>query len=413
MGSNIRIFFDNDAYFAGSLMKGKIVVEVSQPQYYSDITVALVGRAQTFWDETTYYGRSRLIMHYRNKVKYVNAQKVMWTSARSPTGDLRVGSHSFNFEYQFPRNIPASFEGPHGQVRYDVIVTSSKNGYRNIPSATARLHIKDSSNLLVMHREPAVFEMDDTVTFFCHNLGSIAATCTIPRTGFSPGERIPLNVHVVNLTSRNIRVKAALIRRDLYIGPKNIKQITSEKKIASVSVPTRIRKRQITVVDISNLKIPLNAVTTIRNCQCIGVEYSVVVKFVIPLNFNRTMSIPIVVAYEPPPLPPEEPQINVQIRMTPQQVGRLLCAALLPQQQGLNQQQRRQQAPKEPQQRQQPLSKQQQEAVITTLRKESAAATSTTAAASFNSTTETAAETQQHSTSNDQSTIELVTVRQD
>ena len=189
-------------------------------------------------------------------------------------------------------------------------------------SAIARLHVKDNTNYLSLYRQPKSLEKEKQISFFCHSVGAITATCAIPRTGFSPGENIPINMHVENHTARIIHVRSALIRRDVFMAPRNVKQKRSEKTVAK-AVSSPVRSRQITVFEFDDLKIPLNAPPTMRSCSCIFAEYTLVVEVAIPWSFDMQMEIPIVVAYKPPP-----PEIQPRLRVTAQEAVGFLRSML-------------------------------------------------------------------------------------
>ena len=334
MGNEIKITFDNaDDFYVGCLVKGRVLVTVSNPQKYSTISIDLMGGAEVDWSESqqTGLGRTKRVTH-SNSVTYINAQKILWTKEYSPTDDLPVGSHAFPFEFQLPQDLPPTFEGAHGQMKYEFHVTAARSGLNRI--ARACLNVKDRTDLLRLHREPRSLDTDKNVSFFWHNVGTVIATCSVPRTGFSPGEIIPVNMHIVNQTSRTIHVSASLYRKESYITPDKVK--VEEKQVAKVVSP-QIRAGQLMPFHSNDLVIPKDAATTLRNCSCIEVEYDVVLKIVIPWSHNRTLHVPVVITNQAPPAP-AQPVPQAQIRLTPRQTVGLLHAVIQQKQQRQTQQ---------------------------------------------------------------------------
>ena len=55
---------------------------------------------------------------------------------------------------------------------------------------------------------------------------------------------------------------------------------------------------EITSFDCQSVQIPPEVPATIRSCSCISVEYTVVIRAVIPLMPSVTMKIPVVVQHK-------------------------------------------------------------------------------------------------------------------
>ena len=94
---------------------------MDKPKKYKNIAIGLYGAAHVQWTEgDASDNKSRV---YYDHIEYVKEEPVVWSLANSPTNNLPIGEHTFPFEFQLPRNIPNSFEGFYGYVRYHVGVT--------------------------------------------------------------------------------------------------------------------------------------------------------------------------------------------------------------------------------------------------------------------------------------------------
>ena len=134
-------------------------------------------------------------LEHTNHIEYVREESVMWSLENSPTNNLPIGEHTFPFEFQLPQNMPSSFEGHFGCVRYHVGVTVSRTGLLK------RDH--QVTQIITVKKRPDILRVTTVkkLSLFWYNIGSITATCDLPRTGFSPGgESIPHTIYVRNET---------------------------------------------------------------------------------------------------------------------------------------------------------------------------------------------------------------------
>lgn len=323
MAKEIEITFDNsDHFYVGSLVKGTVLVTVTRPQNYNTISIDLIGKAEVNWsdNEATGLGRTKRVT-YRNAVTYINAQKIVWTKDYSPTDDLPVGSHAFPFEFQLPKNIPPSFEGEHGWMRYEFGATAARNGLLEHDHVDrARLDVRDRMDILRVYKEPRLLDTDKKLNFFWRNAGTISGICSVKRTGFFPGDNIPIDMHIINQTSRTIHLSASLYRKETYITPS--KQKTEEVRVAKIVSP-QIGAGKLLSFNTTDLVIPEDIPATIRNCSCIQVEYDLVIKTVVPWSFNSTQRIPLLITNREPAAQEEQVIPEAQISLASQAVGLL------------------------------------------------------------------------------------------
>ena len=286
-------------------MTGKVVITVDKPKKYKNIAIGLYGAAKVLWTER----RNKHTIRRTNYIEYVREESVLWSLVNSPTNNLPIGEHTFPFELQLSQNIPSSFEGHFGSVRYHVGVTVSRTGLLKRDHQVAQIiTVKKRPDILSLFQNPKTVTTVKKLSLFWHKLGSITATCELPHTGFSPGESIPHTIHVRNESSRNIHIKCALLREDEFFastGQHRIKRTKISKLISPV-----IRAGDIQSIR-GDLTIPIEAFATLRHqdCACISVKYDFIITVKIPWSIDRKMKIPIMIAHRPP----------MQFGMQPQQ----------------------------------------------------------------------------------------------
>ena len=236
---------------------------------------------------------------YRNSVSYISNQLILWARQGTQENDLPIGEHILSFQYQLPHNIPPSFEGSCGQIRYEIEAQAVPSGLGRFSNCTVRapLIVRERSDLLRLCREPRTGEIIKRVKFLCFRFGCVTATITVPLTGFSPGDAIPIHVDISNQTTRSIRICADLQRVDTFFaaGCRNVQRIN----VAHIAGP-QIAPGEDTSLDTRTLIVDVNAPTTIRSCSCISVEYILVATVKIPWSFDKKLYIPVVIAYAHP-----------------------------------------------------------------------------------------------------------------
>ena len=302
MVKDIKLLLERFQYSPGSLVEGKLQVTVDKPKKYSNIVVTLLGRAKVRWTETTGSGEHRTETTYSNSETYVNLQAVVWKAENTPDGTLAAATYHFPFSFQLPQTLPPSYEGLYGQLRYDIEAKIHHSGVINTllkskHAIQARLTIDDRSpgvDLLHLHSEPVSAEKSKRLTFFCSNQGSISATVSLPRTGFYPGETIPIGLHINNESSRQIRIASALHRRDTFIASSGKQRLLFKTVARTLSSP--LSAGGIFSFEDKNLMVPINIQPTMRSCSCISVEYVLEVIVRIPWSINMKITIPVAIA---------------------------------------------------------------------------------------------------------------------
>ena len=299
-GIKIILYNQVDHYFPGSEVSGAVVVTTDKPKEYSSIVVKLFGRADVHWTEERGSGEDRTTESFTNQDTYIKQRLVLWSRETAPLGELPIGEHTFPFQYQLPEDIPRSFEssptfeGSRGKIRYEIRAKIVQDHLLKINHrASTFLAVREQLDLRGLCMEPQTFDKASQVNCLCFNFGSMNMMCNMPCTGFSPGDTIPISVHIENLTTKNIRVRAVLQRQEVYTSYSG----RTNRPIIQCSVTTspQIRAGEITSFEGRSLQIHPEVSETLRSCSCISVEYAVVVTAIVPLALNVSMMIPIVI----------------------------------------------------------------------------------------------------------------------
>ena len=202
------------------------------------------------------------------------------------------------FQHHLPDNIPPSFEGFSGTVRYEIRAKIVQKGLLKVShEVKAFLMVRERPDLTGLWMQPQVFDKASRVNCLCFNFGSMSMICNMPRTAFSPGDTIPISVHIENLTTKKVCISAFLQRKDTFTAHFGHEGYLRKQFSPSVtSAP--IHAGEITSFDGQSVQIPPEVPATTRSCSCISVEYTVVIRAVIPLMPSVTMKIPVVVQHK-------------------------------------------------------------------------------------------------------------------
>ena len=296
-------------YFPGMTVTGTLLVVNDKPKNYRAIQVKIVGQAHVHWSQ------------YTDHEDYLNRTIHIWDKDESGGGgQFPVCNCQFPFSLQLVgNNLPASFEGTNGYIRYTLEARVMKDGFMKSDTfCTTRIKVV---NVVNIHHpdllQPKSVEVQKTLGCLCCT-GTIVITVVTPRTGYCiQQDRIPVEVTIENGSIREIRQIYIRIKKSVHYSANNIQSyfITT---VSSQSVgPYR------TVVwEPPPIAIPDTPATSI-NSRILQVKYSLRVEAAIswssnPLRVIPTIDIPLVlgnVSLDPESCPqPTAPQPGVNPR---------------------------------------------------------------------------------------------------
>ncbi|VVC98791.1 unnamed protein product [Leptidea sinapis] len=234
-------------YYAGQTLSGTIKFDIELPVTFTAIKAHYSGHASVSWneDQSEKYGgveRVRTINYVGNELYVNNEQYVLGTGA--PTL-LPAGPHTIKFSYQLPYNIPSSFNGEKGSIKYCM------TAYLEYPEGhhdklTADFDIVDPLDLNTIEclRKPIETEYDEvsSCNMFCQSQ-PIIIKIVVPVGGYCPGQTIPIGIQAQNDSSVEVtRIKFQLIQRvryhsthprSTYVTPEEVLESASQGPIMS------------------------------------------------------------------------------------------------------------------------------------------------------------------------------------
>ena len=107
--TNFNIQFEKPLkiFFSGEELRGRVIVDLSSEKKFRQIKLEVVGRGEVDWKEGDW--------DYRASEKYFSQEFIIQQGPGLPPGQ-----HILPFSLLLPSNLPSSYEGKHGNVRYYV-----------------------------------------------------------------------------------------------------------------------------------------------------------------------------------------------------------------------------------------------------------------------------------------------------
>ncbi|KAI4454693.1 arrestin domain containing protein [Holotrichia oblita] len=177
------IIFDSpyNTYFAGATVTGRVQIVLNKPKKLRGILFEVSGCANVKWSEEL--------------TRQVDEDTVI----------LPPGTHVYPFSIVLPPNLPSSFEGMYGTIRYIAKFTFERPWKFNQETKTAFTVVSPYDlnrfpNLLT----PVKVQQEKYFCCGCCRSGPLTAVLMVPKTGYVCGERIPIIAEIDNASSYDI-----------------------------------------------------------------------------------------------------------------------------------------------------------------------------------------------------------------
>jgi len=303
------IFLENKTeYRPGENISGKCILDLEGELSMRKIIVTMRGEADTKWVETRMTGtgsnRYETSNTYKGHEDYFKVPQVVFgTDHDDSKVTLNSGIHEYDFSFQIPQqDLPRSYEGEYGKIVYYVKAEIDKPWAPDPDTRTSFTIVCPTA--IPANQGPIERSDEKMLCCCCCASGPISVVARIDKTGYQPGEPIPLSVEFENHSSRIVRPQASLYETHTFTAdyakflPKHPK--ISRKKLADLQGQPLGRGSNASWTGSTHqLKNP--AVTpSLLNCRIIQVEYHVLVEVDIPsVNNNLRVELPVVIPSVP------------------------------------------------------------------------------------------------------------------
>ncbi|BFY98822.1 hypothetical protein BsWGS_01862 [Bradybaena similaris] len=237
-----------------------------------------LGRANVHWSEVENVGhrggRQRLeAVEYSAEEEYFQFRFQLWpqdNNSEDANNPLPAGQHTFPFQLQLPQDLPPSFEGAYGYIRYWAKATidkpwkidqHTKRAFTVIPS----LDLNGQPDI----EEPIQYRGELRTGCCCLPSGRFCGSVTTNRRGFVPGSEIGISSQIENHTSSTCWAEVRLKMHITYLASGKFKQ---EKKVISTVCREQIPRGKNYMWN-ERMRIPPLPPSHLKGCKLMNSKY--------------------------------------------------------------------------------------------------------------------------------------------
>ncbi|XP_073696950.1 arrestin domain-containing protein 3-like [Garra rufa] len=296
---------ESNTFTSGDIVEGRVVLEVTKEIKVDSFFVKLTGDAHVSWtegsgdDESSYSDHER---YFKLKQYFIQESSKKGESEKNTTlvnGEtygpvIKPGSHVFPFRFQLPQqNMPPSFKGLHGWVKYVLTVKLSRP-WKSTSAASTELSFVIRNDGTSDHLlQPQSGTQDKKIKLF--GSGKMSMNVTTDKTGYMQGETIRVFVDVDNSSSRDVKLKYSLKQQQTFIAGsstnRGYKDIVKETRDC---VPSKEKSKFIV-----DMIVPRDLTVTIENCRIIKVQYELKVYLDVSFASDPEVRFPVVILSPP------------------------------------------------------------------------------------------------------------------
>lgn len=218
---NLQIIFDNPTavYMPGQTVTGRVLIVVNDSVKIRSVKLKFKGEAKNSWTEQE-SRRDDNGETQNYSVKY-DADDEYFENKSTLVGGggdshLEEGEHVYPFSVSLPFQLPSTFNGEFGHVRYvakvviDIPWGKDKEQEKTF-IVNSPLNLNDEPSLA----EPRKEEKEKFYCCCCCESGPMTLVLCIPYTGYVPGQIIPLTIELDNNSNVAIEEVKIKLEREL------------------------------------------------------------------------------------------------------------------------------------------------------------------------------------------------------
>nr|XP_022329069.1 arrestin domain-containing protein 3-like [Crassostrea virginica] len=200
-------------YWSGQTVSGRALVDLESEMKMREIRLEFLGKSRVHWTEQHGSGKHRHTRHYSANELYFNNVVTVFGKGLGGGDEhtLPPGQHHFPFSFMLPPNLPSSFEGGIGHVRY-VVKGTIDRPWRFDDNCVRAFTVLNALDLNQLPEANHGAEATDnkTICCLCCKSGPITGTIKVNRIGYVPGESVYFEASVQNLSNRECGISAEL-----------------------------------------------------------------------------------------------------------------------------------------------------------------------------------------------------------
>lgn len=292
MGKSFYIDLPEQAFNAGSVLNGRVVLRLEKSKELDKINLAFNGRSYIFVPEYEQELMKEKCSHNdSDQEQIINVNTTVWNHCTHPS--LREGVHHFPFSIELPESLPSSFQlhskSMHGcHIAYTLKASLIHRKKKDCTTAevpvviTNELNINDSS-LTTMQCVSGKKGKSGILRYLPSN-GCVAMEVTTDHKGYCVGDSIAISVDITNDTKSKVSsLQATLNRNILHKGHCHKNYCSVIKKVENDGCQTNLL-----------LHIPQTS-ASITNYNMVKVTYELKVKVKLANKVKVVAYLPITI----------------------------------------------------------------------------------------------------------------------
>ena len=294
-------------YRGGSKVSGTLRVSIEKPKAVNSITVRLFGCSNVEWTEQRpdpNGGAIPITVFHRGNRTHAESSVTVWSNKESPgiNGQFRPGEYQYPFSFILPLDIPATFNGVYGNIKYGIAAHIDTPGLFSdehtsfLFPVVRDVKVQDTKLLRSVR-----METQKTLCCWCCTSGPIVLTVALPRQAYCIGETLPVSVTVENGSGRELSAFAVFAQHILYtasmpaVGTNTEKNTIMEEQLGKIESASTLENTCFS----SNVLPALLYPTTTDPSAIIEVSYEIAVNVEVPWGLDMLLKVPITIVSMP------------------------------------------------------------------------------------------------------------------
>jgi len=307
LGISCEIVFDNEerSYQSGQVVNAQINLTFNEATKCRCIYAKFIGEAVVKWTKRRHRkrrhgGTEEVAQDYLGREDYFSINRDIIRSDDGSEMKLEAKRFTRSITCTLPHNLPSSFSGQYGAVRYWLKVYIDAGRIDEITETEFKVYTPLDLNQLPHLRQSKTLDMSKDFCCWIWRNGPLSLSATIPYTGFMPNQHVTITIDCENGSSVDLQACKVYIKQITTFNcaePKR-EMRTEEVQICETKldgVPKHTTKRVHGVLTIPNLKS-----TNLTRCRIIEVKYVLKMKGVTSrANSSLFKELPIVIGEIP------------------------------------------------------------------------------------------------------------------
>uniref|UniRef100_A0A224XNV0 Putative arrestin domain protein n=1 Tax=Panstrongylus lignarius TaxID=156445 RepID=A0A224XNV0_9HEMI len=294
------------SYYAGTNVTGRVLLTLDKQKKFRGLKIRFEGKAHVAWSERESVRKNdgdttQETIDYSADEEYFSNKYYLAGSASNDI-EIPAGEHVYPFTTTLPPQLPTSFEGEHGYVRYTIVATLDRPWKMDVEAkAIFQVVTPLDLNYHALAKEPVKKEETKTFCCFCCKSGPLTLVACVPHTGYVPGQEIPVTVEVDNASNTTVDSIELKIMKYFQWTVRTPKQNTKKDKVELSKMSLEGVEQNGSKSLTQNIGIPQMPFVNLDACSIINISFVLKVTACVSgmLNKNLVAEIPLLLGTVP------------------------------------------------------------------------------------------------------------------